>query len=241
MPWPAHNFVEWGGRRGTDTDEIWQNGVRVAKREADGHTVPWGDEPFDSATDESYVRDLAAWAVRWWFQRPESHISSSCILDWVSTTWITPSGAPDRSHYYRHVYEEPVIGGGWAVPVLPYQCALVITWTSDTRVRGFGSRGRIFSPAPAVQLGSGDGRFDPAVAAEIAASASRLIEQLAFGNLPTGDRRYPCIVSPAGAGARSRIDHVSVDTRVDVLRKRADWQQPERVAHSVDHDWWTAG
>lgn len=237
MPWPGHNMVAWGGRRGTDTDEIWQNGVRVCKPENDGETVPWGDEPFDSATDESYCVDLAAWAVRWWFERPESAIASHCMLDWVSTTWITPSGAPDLGHHYRHYYDPPVAGGGAPVPVFPFQVAMVITWRSDVRARGPGSRGRIFSPAPAVLLSGPRGEFHPLVAVDVAQSASRMIEQLAFGNLPTGDRRHPHIVSPSGPGYRSRIDHVDVDTRLDVLRPRAEHQRPFRVSHTVDHDW----
>lgn len=235
MPWPGHNHVQWGGRRGDDTDEIWQNGVRVAKEEKHGETVPWGDETFDSTTDESYVVDLAAWAVRWWFQRPESAINSFCRLEWVSSTWITPSGAPDMSHHYRYAYDAPVYGGGASVPVLPYQSAVVITWKSDVRSRGPASVGRIYSPAPAVLIAGATGTFHPLVAADIAASASTLLEQLRRGNLPTGDRRYACIVSPAGEGYRSRIDRIEVDTRVDVLRKRAQWQEPERVSHEVDH------
>lgn len=238
MPWPGHYHIEWGGHRGDDTREIWQNGVRLAKPEDDGETVPWGDEIFDQATDESYVVDLAAYAVRWWFLRPESAISSHCRLEWISSTWITPTGAPDMSHHYRHVYEDVVHGGGSSAPVFPWQCAIVITWLSNVRSRGPSSRGRIFSPAPAVVIDGETGRFHPLVAAQIAGSASRMIEQLAHGNLPTGDRRHPHIVSPAGPGYRSRIDHVSVDTRVDVLRKRADWQEPIRIQHEVDHDWW---
>jgi hypothetical protein len=234
VPWPAHNHVEFGGRRGDSTSEIWQCGVRVAKPENDGETVPWGHEPFDGIDTEGYVVDVAAHAVRYWFTHPDSHISPYCRLDWVSSTWITPSGNPDPRYSYRHEYADPAAGGGFPTPVLPFQCALVISWGATVRTRGPGSRGRIFSPAPAISIDGTTGLITAGQALRVAESARYLIYWLAFGNLPTGDKRYPSIVSPSGPGYRSRVETITVDTRVDVLRKRGEWQHPERAVHEVD-------
>jgi len=237
MPWPPHNHVQWGGRRAIGSQEIWQNGVRVCKTEADGPTVPFGQETFDTFDTEGYVLDLVAFVIPWWFQRVESHITPPCRLEWVSSTWITPSGNPDPRYSYRHEFPDAIGGGGYYTPSHPFQCAIVLGWTSDVRARGPGSHGRIFQPSPDVQLADETGLFPVAVAGEIADSATTMIYQLRAGNFPTGDRRTPHIVSPSGPGYRSRIDHVTVDNRVDVLRKRAEHQGPLREIRTVDQGW----
>lgn len=242
MPWPGHAYVEFGGRRSASTGEIWQCGIRQAKREEDGETVPYGDELFDDVTLESLVVDQFAFVVHRWFTRSESCISPSCLLDWVSCKWITPSGNPDPEHSYRHDYRDPAPyippgphhGGGSPGIVHPFQSAVVITFTSKERTRGPGSHGRIFSPAPTVVIDPETGLFSSDQAEQITMAASSLVYWLNFGNVPTFDRRISCIVSPSGPGLRSGIDHVSVDTRVDVLRKRADHQGPRRYLHTID-------
>ena len=118
--------------------------------------------------------------------------------------------------------------------MLPFQAAVVINFTSKERQRGPSSHGRIFSPAPTVQIDGATGLFSPEQAQGIADNAWYLVFWLGHGNQPTSDKRFPCIVSPSGAGFRSRVDFVTVDTRVDVLRKRAELQRPVRRSHELD-------
>lgn len=237
MAWPPHNYVEWGGRRAIGSQEIWQSGIRVAKQERDGETVPWGLDTFDDFDTETYVRDNVAYVVPWWFQRPESHIAPTCWLEWVSSTWITPSGNPDPRYSFRLQFPDPITGGGLYFPAHPYQCAVRISFSTKERRTGPSSHGWIFSPSPDVQLADETGLFSTAVAGEIADSAVTLVEQLREGNFPTGDRRWSCIVSPAGDGHRSRIDHVTVETRVSQLKRRADHQGPLREIRTIDQGW----
>lgn len=218
MPYPSHYLLQFGGPKGTPALEIWSCGIRM---------IPVGGD-LEPGETLDYLEDVCSVALKDWFVRTTSQISTEAKLAFCKLNRIAPDGTYAEpltvQHFYPSAWSGGVAGAGTAA-VVP-QASLCLTWHTDTVSRGLASRGRIYSPSPAVSPNIGTGLFPIGNATTIATSAAQLISDLR-GSGEAGSMT-PNIVSDNGGGVAHRIDQVSVDNRVDIVRKRANQIIPAR-------------
>lgn len=223
MPYPSHYLLQFGGPKGTPALENWSCGIRMV--------AVGGD--LDQAATMDYLEDVCSVALKDWFVRVTSKISAEAKLAFAKLNRISPDGTYAEpttvQYFYSSAWSGGVAGTGTAA-IIP-QASLALTWETDTVSRGLASRGRIYSPAPAVASSAATGLFPAGDALTIATSAAQLISDLRG---PGGaGSMVPNIVSDQGAGVAHRIDQVSVDNRVDIIRKRANQLVPARSKIAV--------
>lgn len=207
MPYADHLLVNFGGTVGTADPEIWSCGIRL-----------WAPD-FTGFDEIGYATDVAKPALAAWMARPTSKISSHCQLDWLKVNVIGSDGLyqePENPHTYFYT---PSIAGAVAGTGMPYQACVVLSWRSLEATRGPGTKGRIYSPAPAVSPVAATGLFAAADAQGMATSAATLLNTLDIAL--SDDSLRPAIMSNIGA-IHHQIDTVLVDNRVDIQRRRAN-------------------
>lgn len=225
MTYPNHYLLQFGGTRATPGEEIWTCTIRMLPVPVDA-TYPVADV-------QAYLEDVCAVALQEWMQRPATLIASTTRLAFAKLNRINSQGAYADPTTVQYFYASPWPGGatGTGTAAMVPQASLAVTWETDTVSRGLASRGRIYQPSPCVTPSLATGLFDITAAEGVAASAATLIGDLRGGG--GAGSMVPNIVSDSGAGVAHRIDKVTVDTRVDIIRKRAGSLHPIRSAPAV--------
>jgi len=229
MTYPQHWLLAFGGNQG-DLEEIWACGIRLVIDSVD---------PQEGVDEEQYLTNTAVPALTAWMGRAASKIAAACQLTWVKMNEIGPDGKyADQSQ--THERQGLLIsGGGGSTQLHPLQVCAVLSWRSNEAERGFASRGRIYSPRPAVAVGvSGDvAGADRVLMAE---SARDLLNALDVSLGIVGGTLRPHIVSrgpgPApwvGQGESHPIDRVVVDSSLDIQRRRSNHQSKEVTSVAV--------
>lgn len=221
MAYETHLLVNFGGTVGTANPEIWSCGIRL-----------WADS-YSTFDEIGYAEDVAIPALTDWVNRTDSKIGSHISMDWVKVNMIAPSGdylEPNNPHTY---FLSPVVVGELNTFVHAYQCAVVLSWRSAEALRGLASKGRIYSPGPAVTVDKTTGLFDPGEALLMAQSASQLLNALDVSIGGTHPLR-PSIMSSQD-GAHHQIDNVVVDNRLDIQRRRANSLVPAKSIVAVTY------
>jgi len=202
-----HYLLQMIGTLGTPAKEVWSCGIRLYGEDYTG---------FD---EEGWFEGVGRTAPQEWMLRTGSKISNQAALTGVKFNRINAAGHyADSGNTREYVYPTPVVGGGGASSA-PFQCTVALTWLTDARSRGRASKGRIFSPAPAVSVTNTTGLFSAADALLMATSAALLLNTLDAG-FGLGGTIRPHIMSGVD-GTYSEINSVSVDNRVDTQRRRA--------------------
>ena len=207
MAYSDHFLLQFGGNVGTTSGEIWSCGIRL-----------WSDD-YGGLDEMGYLTDVAAPALSAWFGRVDSRIGSYATLVYAKFNHIGPDGHYTEPVTNEHFYPTPIAGGATPTGGMPYQGCLVLSWRSNAATRGPASKGRIYSPAPAVSLTTTSGLFTPAQALSAATSAATLLNTLDVAI--AGDVLRPQIMSAIDE-AHNQIDSVHVDNRIDIQRKRAN-------------------
>jgi hypothetical protein len=223
MTYPSHYLLQFGGPRTTPGEEIWSCGIRL---------IPVGGD-LDPAETLAYLTGVCTPALQAWMTRATSKIATETRLAFAKLNRIAPDGTYAEALTVQHFYPTAIPGGASAAgtAALVPQASLALTWETDTVSRGLASRGRIYSPSPCVVPTIASGLFPSADCTTIATSAAQLISDLR-GSGDAGSMT-PNIVSDSGAGVAHRIDRVSVDNRVDIIRKRANQLTPVRLKVAV--------
>lgn len=134
MAYRPHIVVQYGGRLGTNSGEIWTNSLRFVTSSTDvtdlqGLAEAWGSELSDAVTS---IVSLGGY-------------SSAAHLDWIKANAVDASGhQPNTSTNVMYAGEDFAATVG-TLPAGPYQNALVITFTTQA-ARGRASRGRVYVP-----------------------------------------------------------------------------------------------
>lgn len=223
MTYPQHWLLAFGGSQG-DPEEIWACGIRLVI-----------DELFegDGVDEEQYLTNTGVPALTAWMGRAGSKIAVFATMTWVKFNEIAPDGTyADKSTTHERL-GLAVSGGGGPTNIHPLQVAAVLSWRSDEAERGLASRGRIYSPRPAVAVtATGDIAGPDRVL--MAESARDLLNSLDASVGIEGGTLRPHIVSrgkgPApwpGPGASHPINRVVVDSALDIQRRRANRQTRE--------------
>lgn len=212
MPYPSHYLLQFGGPRNTLNDELWTCGIRM---------VPVGGD-LDPADTKTYLDTVCVPALAAWIARAGSLVGNTAKLGFAKLNRIAPDGTYAEPLTISYFWATPVAGASSSTNVAAMipQCSLVITWETDTVSRGLASRGRIYSPAPSVAPDAMTGLFAAGLALGVVTSAGLLIKALKGAG--GAGSMVPNIVSDGGAGVAHRIDKVSVDNKVDIVRKRAN-------------------
>lgn len=215
MAYPQHWLLAFGGGLG-DTTEIWSCGIRMGIV---------SEEPLASMDEEQYLTDTALPALEAWFENPGARIASAASLTWVKFNEIGPDGRyADQTITHQRVVTG-VVGGVTTSNLHPLQVCCVLRWRTDEVQRGPASNGRIYSPRPNVVI-SASGDLAGPERVIIAETARDLLNSLDV-TLGIGGVLRPVIVSPIGPGHMHQIDSVSVDSALDVQRRRAAQQSRE--------------
>lgn len=211
MAYPSHYLLQFGGPRSVPGTETWSCGIRM---------VAVGSDP-DPVATLAYLTTVCVPALAGWFIRTGSRISSNTRLSFAKLNRIAPDGTyaePSTVQYFWATMPSGGTNPASSAAMVP-QASLAITWETASVSRGLASKGRIYSPTPALQPDPATGLFPTSDAVLVATSAAQLIKDLkGAGGAGT---MVPNIVSDGGAGVAHRIDRVSVDNRVDIIRKRA--------------------
>lgn len=223
MTYPAHALLQFGGPRTSTSEETWSCGIRM---------VPVGGD-LEPGELLDYLTTICVPALAGWFARVGSRISSNTKLAFAKLNRIAPDGTYADTLTVQYFWPTAV-SGGWNpadTAAMVAQAALCVTWETDTVSRGLASKGRIYTPTPAVKPDPATGLFPINDALLVATSAAQLISDLR-GDSGAGSMT-PNIVSDVGAGVAHRIDSASCDNRVDIIRKRASSLHPARSRVAV--------
>lgn len=144
----------------------------------------------------------------------ESRVSSSTYFHEVRLDSIAASGRTDQ----EAVFAKPPIENwaGQGLPVMPPQCAVVLTL--DTKTRGRSRFGRMYLPLLGVTVGA-DGLMGAGLATTIATAGAKFITNV--GNTPGVDLNFaPVVASGVGTGSLNEIRSIRVGRAVDTMRSR---------------------
>jgi hypothetical protein len=207
VPFAPHYLLAWGGTLGS-AGEIWSNGVRFASV-ADGDADP----------DETAVLPAYKNAIVAMMGRGTSKIGPAATLRYVKFNKIDAEG-----HYVSNTESNTLFTSGPDVkvgngvgPVHPFSTAVAVTWTTDFS-RGRGSKGRIFLPAPCVDINN-EGQITASERDGIAVSLSTMISAFNAVNPVPGDAMRAVVASGVN-GALNPIKGVSVGSVPDTMRSR---------------------
>lgn len=203
-----HYLLQFGGTLGDAAPEQWSCGIRLASHDWTG---------FD---EEGWFSGVGQSAPAAWMARADSKISNKAKLTFVKFNLINAAGRySDTGSTREYFYPTPVAGASGGA-LFPYQCTVVLSWRTLEATRGRASKGRIYSPLPAVTVGMSTGLFLAAEAQLMANSAALFLNTLdaSFGGV--GQWIRPAIMSGVD-GTWHQIDSVIVDNRVDTQRRRA--------------------
>lgn len=193
--------------------------------------TPADDEKVD---EEQWLDDTGVPALKAWMQNSLSRMSFDTILNFAKFNRIGPDGKyADPGPVHQRTWAGT--SGSSAQSELPLQASLCLTWRSNDATRGLASKGRIYAPRPAIQVGA-DGLFGTSTALGCAQAAAALINSLdaSLGPIGSGTIR-PYIVS-GGLGAKAfQVDYVTVDNRIDIQRRRANAQNPSKSRAEVNY------
>lgn len=213
MSYPAHVLLSFGGGFDGQPDEEWSCGIRFTSTANGQNSALPSDNEIDS------FRGLATTALKAWFSNPATLIGTAANLDWVKANAIGPDGRYARAP--RPMTEVSDTSGGGSTPLhYPHQVSLAVTFETDT-ARGLAAKGRIYLPAPVAVMDI-DGLLSDAQVQGIATQTGNLLTAL---NLPGVPGFYAAVVSnggQSGDGVARRITRVSVDTRLDIQRRRGE-------------------
>lgn len=190
----------------------------------------WG-ENYDGFDEVDYLSGLAKDAIAAWFVRLNSKIMNNVDLRWAKFNNIGPDGEYTSDSTNEYIWPVPVQGVNTGGNNSIFQATVALSWRTNNKDRGIASHGRIFSPAPAVQVAAGTGLFPAADALLMAQSAALFLNTLdiSIGSEPfrpaivsRGRRSGPVDNPTYGPGEANQIDWVFVDNRVDIQRRRAN-------------------
>lgn len=226
MTYFPHYLLQFGGHQG-DVAESWSCGIRM---------VIWdGDEPVDLETDaEQYLDDVALPALSTWFQGGAG-VLAACKLLTVKFNRIKADGTYFEigSTHIRQVNYSGAASGG--TNVHPLQVAYCLSFHSDLVARGPGSHGRIYVPRPVVGI-TDAGDVGGSVRVDWANAGAILIESLdASSGLPPAAVIRPSIVSNITGTLPRQIDYVTVDSSLDIQRRRSRSQSKEITSSDVNY------
>lgn len=195
--------------------ERWQSGFWVSG------AVP-ADAGVATANADLWWAQLTAADASGAMRVTFTHAGSSVSMRYVRV-YPYPSGGPIAPYVGEHTGS--IIGA--STDTLPNQCALVVTLR--TALSGRRHRGRMYLPVTGLPLGSSGGQANTAHVTEIADAWGTCFSDWNA----SGDNGKIVVVSPTGSSF-SPVTTVSVDTRIDIQRRRANKQSINAVkTHAV--------
>lgn len=136
MTYRPHIVLQWGGRLGLSSGEIWSNTVRFVT----------------NSTDVNDLQDLAAEWTSELFPALSTLMtaggySSAANLEYIKANAVDGAGhqPPGPTNAWFAPGDFPIKAGGSTASF--YQDALVVTFTTDI-ARGLAVRGRVYVPGP---------------------------------------------------------------------------------------------
>lgn len=136
-----------------------------------------------------------------------------------------PDGGPNATYAGEYLAPSPTAGS--KTQYLPNQVAMVVTLRTAQSGRSY--RGRMYLPCSAGALqtsGSGVGQLTQAPLQALCDDITA-----AFRDIASSSAGEPCVVSSARSAA-TPITTVTMDTRLDIQRRRANKQTPTGTASS---------
>lgn len=240
MPY-ASNFIqtvvegEFGGVTGES--EIWRTSFKIP---AVGTLPTKGDI-------DGFLADIAG-TISGYISASQTFAGASAKLVSLAAAVLgtdgkyVGGGLQDTS---RYTYPAPIAGSG--TTVAPWSTAVCVS-LKTAKPRGTSSRGRLYFPATAIQLGV-DGRMTNAMRNNFITQAAGLINNLnsraatAFGGGPL----KIAVMSQLGAGSTQYATHVSVGRKIDTQERREKSLSEEHVwtpltgaaavLEAFDRDW----
>jgi hypothetical protein len=224
MAYGPHALLSFNGSwtSADAADEVWAFGIRLTTGTPAGGFL---------ADPQTYV-DAIADDVASWFSGAESRILALAQLDVLKCNNIDAAGHYADPTTHQHVYASPGPHGNTANLGSAIQSTAYSFTTGATSGRA--RRGRIYPPNAPLNMAGAFVQAQADVAAHVAAAVALLT--LITINEPTGGLLVqPCIASKIDGTVRS-INGVSVDSIVDVQRRRKNRAAGTRTAGD-----WPAG
>lgn len=211
MAWTPHTYVTFGGTIGevTNTDEIWQCGVRVVDVHGGGSGVP-----FTPAHASDYADQLAgdgSIPLTQWFSAAHTLIPGTALMKWIKVATIGPDGDYSAAPIMRSV---SAAGGGQAKT--PMFMSVALSFRTSVV---FGHKlkfGRVYPPNSGVAFVPGTSVISSADQDSLVLSAKELINAI---NVTDPDYAAEARVFSRQGGS-SKIVSVRVGNIYDVQRRR---------------------
>lgn len=225
MAYPGHAYVSLDGDWTTSdaSDEVWQFGIRVR-----GNT---------GAPDNGFLQgpqaycDAIATGIGTWFSNSGHQMANTARLRMLKVNNIGPDGKYRDPTTHQHDYGSGIVGAnginGSGILSTAY------SFQGSDISRGPGARGRCYPPNVSILAGASFTTSTAQANVHLAAALA-LLEILTIDEPTGGALVRPFIVSkgtPAsgGVGRSQTISRVSVDTVIDVQRRRKNRVTGTRV------------
>lgn len=218
-----HNLLQIYGTLASENEpEIWTMNLRLAEGSyiMDGATV---DESFvDSVLD-----DVEADLITWWTAFTSRAATTTKMVGFKF------NGIDQEGHYinqeetFQRDFSTNLVGTGSSA--LPSQCTVAVTLHTDA-ARGLASKGRVYLPGLSTAVVGPDGRLTDSHRDSLANSFATLCTNLSNWPQidPVRDPGRVVVMSKVGAGARRRVNGVTVGDRIDIQRRRANKYREHR-------------
>lgn len=200
-----HTLIEFGGSIvSANGNDIWACGLRVVDNNALG-PLP------DPAT---YMESIAS-GLSSWFSASTHHIGPAATLLYLKVNNIGADGKyADKANTNRHDFAS--VAGGASSTGTPAFIGLVGTWET-ANARGLAHRGRMYLPNYALSCSGNE--VSTTLRDSVRSDYVSLYAVLCT-HFDTGANEAIGIVASGKNGAFNQITGVSVDTVVDVQRRR---------------------
>jgi hypothetical protein len=212
----THNYLVVHGTQSNGGQlDTWQFGLRIGFTGTSGELV-------DDAAHEANMTDALNDVDTWWTAIDNVMPQSTQCLG-VKLNAIAPDGTyANTTSYAKNFTGAPRVGLGDASLQLPAQLALAVT-LHTAATRGLASKGRIYLPALTTAAMS-DGMVHPAIRTILVNATAQLLRDL--NDWPgidiNGTPGTVLVASSVGPGAMREVTGISIGTRFDVQRRRAN-------------------
>lgn len=205
--------ITFGGKIYGDAD-IWSNSLSVGNP-----TGPANVGPFK---DSQTAKDAVITAIRSWFTRGDTGISTGATLEWVKFAQVGADGfytvAADGDYAFNETHDITPVAGAMSLNVAP-QLSLAITLDTGAK-RGLAKTGRIYPPLTGELNAAGVDNSPQLKAASAATMISAINAAFANTNPEGGVHDQVVVASGVREGKIALVQSVRVGNVVDTQRRR---------------------
>lgn len=207
-----------------EENEIWNTGLKLYWEE--GSISP------DSAALLDIATEMAGLWETFFTLSPDSYtmaFAESYRTTEVKASLVGTSGKllTDSVSYF---YPSPITGND--IGSNPAPQASVVATLRTTKQRGAGSAGRMFLPGISYDI-TDEGLINDTNTNRLASNFADFIQSINDHTFGTGVDHYVILTSPVGEGYWEIVSSISIDTKLDTQRRRANNLKGEQNVRTI--------